>query len=161
MTETTLPPGFGDELKEAGVTRRHSACRIGTESFDSKAVLIRIIDRASFRSSGWIVVRQTATGELTSPAPPRQVRPVNARLGPPCAASQHRVATITGRRGFNPAACCVWERTVTITPRKFAAWESGSGVKSASHIRRMTPCASIPCSSPGRRTFGLMFRARS
>jgi hypothetical protein len=64
--------------------------------------LIRIIDRASFRSLGWIVVRQTATGERTSLAPARQAQPVNARLGPPCAAPQHRVATITGRRGFRP-----------------------------------------------------------
>jgi hypothetical protein len=72
------------------------------ESFDSKAVLISMIDRASFRSSGWIVVRQTATGERTSLAPARQAQPVNARLGPPCAAPQHRVATNTGRRGFRP-----------------------------------------------------------
>jgi hypothetical protein len=52
--------------------------------------------------------RQTATGQRTSLAPARQALPVNARLGPPCAAPQHRVATITGRRGFQPwRPCCV------------------------------------------------------
>jgi hypothetical protein len=64
--------------------------------------LIRIIDHVSFRSSGWIVVRQKATGERASLAPSRQAQPVNATLGPPCAAPQHRVATITGRHGFQP-----------------------------------------------------------
>jgi hypothetical protein len=79
-----------------------ATARIAIESFDSKAVLISITDRASFRLSGWIVVRQAATGERTSLAPARQARPVYAKLGPPCADPQHRVATITGRRGLQP-----------------------------------------------------------
>jgi hypothetical protein len=36
-----------------------ATARIAIESFDSKAVLISMIDRASFRSSGWIVVRHS------------------------------------------------------------------------------------------------------
>jgi hypothetical protein len=79
----------------------HRACLIATESFDSKAVLIRIIDRASFRSSGWIVVRHS-NGRAHVVSPGKAGKPVNARLGPPCADPQHRVATITGRRGFQP-----------------------------------------------------------
>jgi len=60
-----------------------------------------MIDRASFRSSGWIVVRHS-NGRAHVVSPGKAGKPVNARLGPPCAAPQHRVATITGRRGFQP-----------------------------------------------------------
>jgi hypothetical protein len=103
---------FWESITRAQPSRVAACCLVNREqdgdssdrivSFDSKAVLIRIIERANFRSSGWIVVRQTATGERTSLAPARQAWPVNATLGTLCAAPQHRVATITGRRGFRP-----------------------------------------------------------